>query len=133
MKTIVRALLVLILAALPSPLAAQADSARAASDAASYRVAGNATTIIAVPVGIHVRSGADTAAFARKEYHGGRWTVVGAVAGGLVGGGATAYVANLCATPGDCRGAWRWVVIGSGVGAIVGGFLTGLVYGFFNG
>jgi len=126
---IMRAVLILFFLGSPSVLLAQADSARSAGDTASARTSG----VLVPPVGIRVGAKGDTIAHARKEYHGERWTLIGAGVGGLLGGGATAYLSSVCGIGGDCRGTWRWIVIGTGVGAIVVGFFTGLVYGLFNG
>jgi hypothetical protein len=79
-------------------------------------------------------SPADTVTKPSKQYHGLRWTMIGAGVGAVVGGGASAYVVALdCGTGESCRGAWRYVLMGAGVSAIVLGFFTGLVYGLFNG
>jgi hypothetical protein len=127
MKTFARAFLVLSFGVLPSPLIAQTDAARSAEDTVI-----TSKGVFLSPVGFR-RPDADTTAHSRKEYHGLRWTLIGAGVGAVLGGGATAYVASICATGGDCRGVWRWIVMGAGAGAIVVGFLTGLVYGLFNG
>jgi hypothetical protein len=129
MEAIMFAFLILLFSVVPSVVVAQADSARATADSAGAKSSG----VFEAPVGIRVSPRADTTAHSRKEYHGLRWTLIGAAAGGLITGGATAYLVSACATGGDCRDAWRWIVIGTGFGAIVGGFLTGLVYGLFNG
>jgi len=129
MKTIMRAFLIPLFSVVSSVVVAQADSARAVADSPATKSSG----VFEAPVGIRASPRTDTTAQSRKEYHGLRWTLIGAAAGGLITGGATAYLVSVCATGGDCRDAWRLIVIGTGIGAIVGGFLTGLVYGLFNG
>jgi hypothetical protein len=124
-----RASLILFFCILPSALSAQADSAQSLPDTPTVRESG----VFLAPVGIRVTPKADTTAHSRKEYHGLRWTLIGAGVGGVLGGGATAYLASFCEIDGDCRDAWRWIVIGAGVGAIIVGFFSGLVYGLFNG
>lgn len=91
------------------------------------------TVLSSLPLGINHPTAPDSASHRVKEYHGVRWTVIGGVAGGLVTGGLATYISAICATGGDCRGVWKFIAIATGVGALVGGFLTGLVYGLFNG
>lgn len=124
-----RSVLILFFSVFPSAILAQADSAQTPRDTAPVR----ASRVFAVPIGIAVSPKPDTTTQSRKEYHGLGWTLIGAGVGGLLGGGATAYLASFCEIDGDCRGAWRWIVVGAGVGAMVVGFFTGLVYGLFNG
>jgi hypothetical protein len=120
------ALVLMVSPAFPALLPAQADSTRTSTV--------DTKSVLASPrLGINNVPTADTATHRAKEYHGTRWTRIGAVAGGLITGGLATYVSSVCATGGDCRGVWKYIVIATGAGAFVGAFLTGLVYGLFNG
>ena len=116
-----------VLCLLPATLLAQTGSQQPSSDS----LKADTSVLIARPLGVKIVSSGDSVR--RKEYHGARWTLIGAVTGGVLAGGAATYVSGICATAGDCRGVWRYIVMAAGVGVLVGGFLTGLVYGLFNG
>ena len=65
-----------------------------------------------------------------KQYHGERWFLIGGAVGGVILGGAAAYVSPLC----DSRSCATKLITGAaGVGFIVVGFVTGFIYGLFNG
>lgn len=114
--------------AFPAIVAAQ-DSARPANDSADWK-----SVLVSPRLGITNGPRADTATHPTREYHGGRWTVIGAVTGAVITGGAAAWVTSIaCVNGADCKPAWRYVIMAAGAGAIVVGFLTGLVYGLFNG
>lgn len=125
--SIVRGFLAIVVA-IPALLSAQTAPQKASADS----IKRDTSVLIAQPLGVTRMTGRDSVK-PRKEYHGVRWTVIGAVTGGVLAGGAATYLSMVCATGGDCRGVWRFIVMAAGVGAVIGGFLTGLVYGLFNG
>jgi len=94
-------------------------------------------SVIPQPVGIQAPkpdSARDTTAVpVVKEYHGERWTLIGGIIGAVTVGGATAVtVAPMCSDSGTCSPV-KAIAIGAGVGFLVVGFVTGLIYGLFNG
>ena len=92
------------------------------------------SSVIPQPVGIQAPksdSARDTTAVpVVKEYHGERWTLIGGAVGGVILGGAAAWVSPLCASR-SC--AVKLIAGAAGLGFLVVGFFTGLIYGLFNG
>ena len=66
-----------------------------------------------------------------KEYHDERWTLIGGAVGGVILGGAAAYVSPVLCDSRSC--AVKLIAGAGGVGFLVVGFITGLIYGLFNG